>query len=850
MGSNKESINNSVRQLKRMGIFFALLVLLVSSCSQAEKQSSNLKLWYDAPAADWNEALPIGNGRLGAMVYGIPDKENIQLNEETLWSGGPHRNDNTEAKAILSKIRQLLFDGKYKEAHDLANKKIISQTSAGMNYETVGNLRLNFQGHSTFSDYYRELDIENAVSKIAYTVDGVQYTREVFTSFPDQVLVIRLTASEKGKISFSAGMDRPEPAVVSIKTEGNNVLTMTGTGADTKSSRTPKNTIPIKGRVNFESRLKIVPEGGSLSSTDNSLLVSGANSATLYVSIATNFVNYQDLSADEHQRVSDYLAKAEKKNYEQLKTDHLAFYQNYFNRVSLDLGTTDSINNPTDVRIKEFREGNDPALAALYYQFGRYLLICSSQPGGQAANLQGIWCKDLTPPWKSAYTVNINTEMNYWPAENTNLSEMHEPLIDLVKELSVAGRKTASDMYGADGWVCHHNTDLWRIAGPVDGATWGMWPSGGLWLSQHLWEKYLYNGDLEYLRSVYPAMKGSAEFCLSFLTPEPDHGWLIFAPSTSPENRPSFQQNMVNIAYGATMDNQLLFDMLSKTAQAAKLLGNDAAFVKQIEATIPKLAPNQIGQHAQIQEWIHDWDDPNDKHRHISMLYAMHPSNQFSPFRTPELAEAARNVLIYRGDPSTGWSMNWKINQWARLLDGNHAYKMMTDQIKLVGRPDSPKGGGTYANMLDAHPPFQIDGNFGFTAGLTEMLMQSQDGAIHLIPALPDVWKHGKVTGLRARGGFEIEDLEWKDGALVKVVIKSNLGGNCRIRSYSELTAENGATLTLASGDNENPFYKVPNIQKPIISEKANLKGFEVRDTYLYDIKTEPGQSILLVKNN
>lgn len=835
--------------LKTNVVFAFMAILLFSACQEQTSQPSALTLWYDAPAADWNEALPLGNGRLGAMVYGNPAKENIQLNEGTLWSGGPHRNDNPNSKAILSDIRQLLFDGKYKEAHTMANANIISTTAHGMNFETVGNLRLNFDGHENYSDYYRDLDIENAIAKTSYTVDGVEYTREIFSSFSDQVIVIRLTSSEEGKISFTAGMDRPAPALVKVKTEDYNVLTMTGTGADTKNRRNSKGAAPIEGRVDFESRLKIVPEGGHLSSTDHSLTLSGANSATLYLSIATNFVNYQDVSADEHQRAINYLAQAEKKDYQDLKQDHSAFYRNYFNRVSLDLGLTDSINNPTDVRIKDFATGNDPALAALYYQFGRYLLISSSQPGGQAANLQGIWCKDLTPPWKSAYTVNINTEMNYWPAEPTNLAEMHEPLIALVNELSVAGQKTAQDMYGADGWVCHHNTDLWRICGPVDGATWGMWPSGGLWLSQHLWEKYLYNGDIEYLRSVYPAMKGSAEFCLSFLTPEPENGWLIFSPSTSPENRPAHHPRMVNIAYAATMDNQLIFDMLSKTAEAAQHLGVDAALIKQIEATIPLLAPNQIGQHAQIQEWIHDWDSPEDKHRHISQLYAMHPSNQFSPYRTPELAEASRNVLIYRGDPSTGWSMNWKINQWARLLDGNHAYKMMTDQIKLVGRKDSPKGGGTYTNMLDAHPPFQIDGNFGFTSGLTEMMMQSHDGAIQLIPALPDVWSTGRVTGLRARGGFTIKSLEWKDGELVKVVIESKLGGNCRIRSYSELSAESDVVLAKAEGINTNKFYQVPTIKAPLISEKAELKGFDVKATYLYDIATVAGQEIVLIAN-
>ncbi|MDW7691209.1 glycoside hydrolase family 95 protein [Flammeovirgaceae bacterium SG7u.111] len=840
-----------VKRTKKNGWAAMLVVLgIVFGCEKQPEveQESQLKLWYDAPAANWNEALPIGNGRLGAMVFGIPAQENIQLNENTLWSGGPHRNDNPDAKEALAEIRQLLFEGNYMDAHKLANSNFISKTSHGMPYETVGNLRLEFDDHSDFSNYYRDLDIENAIAKTSYTVDGVDFQREVFTSFPDQVIVIRLTASENGKISFSAGMDRPAPSKVVVSTEGPDVLTMVGTSNDRKNKRLPKDAVPTKGRVKFQSRLKVVPEGGSLTSTDSTLRVIGANSVMLYVSIATNFVNYQDVSADPQQRVSDYIAKAEKKSYQQLLSDHSAFYRNYFDRVSLDLGSTDSIKNPTDIRIKQFAQGNDPALTALYFQFGRYLLISSSQPGGQPSNLQGIWCNQLDPPWKSAYTVNINTEMNYWPAEVTNLSEMHEPLIEMVKELSETGRKTAQDMYGADGWVTHHNTDLWRICGPVDGATWGMWPTGGLWLSQHVWEKYTFNGDLDYLRSVYPAMKGSAEFCLSFLTPEPENGWLVIAPSTSPENRPAHHPRMVNIAYGTTMDNQLVFDMLTKTAEAALLLKLDADLVQKIEETLSKLAPMQIGQHGQLQEWLEDWDDPEDKHRHVSHLYGLFPSNQISPYRNPELFEAAKNVLIYRGDPSTGWSMNWKINLWARLLDGNHAYKLMGDQIKLVGRPDSPKGGGTYANMLDAHPPFQIDGNFGFTSGITEMLLQSHDGAIHLLPALPSVWKEGKVTGLRARGGFEIEEMEWENGELVKAVITSNLGGKCRIRSYSELTLEGGGALQEASGKNDNPFFQTPKIKEPLISGKGKLKGVQIPFSALYDIDTTPGQRIVLVK--
>jgi alpha-L-fucosidase 2 len=837
------------KSLKKKSVrcFLLFVFAIAVSCSSSnEKKQPTLKLWYTTPAADWNGALPLGNGRLGAMVFGIPCHENIQLNEATLWAGGPNRNDNPKAKKSLSAIRNCLFNDKSEEALSIANSDFVTKISDGMPYETVGNLRLNFSGHDQYSNYYRELDIENAVNKTTYSVDGVDFQREIFTSFTDQVVVIRLTASKKAQINFSVNMDRPSPAKLKLSTEDNQVLKMTGFSSDRISERI-KNGKPIKGQVEFESRLKIVPEGGNISSNDTSLIVTGANSATLYLSIATNFKNYKDISANPHQKAKEYIAKAEKKSYEQLLKDHSAYYQNYFNRVDLNLGVSDSINNPTDVRIKEFSTGNDPALAALYFQFGRYLLISCSQPGGQAANLQGIWCNELTPPWKSAYTININTEMNYWPAEVTNLTEMHEPLIDLVKDLSVTGRKTAQDMYGADGWMAHHNTDIWRICGPVDGS-WGVWPTGGTWLSQHLWEKFAFSGDLDYLQSVYPAMKGASEFCLSFLIAEPEHGWMLMSPSMSPENAPRNRGVISSLAAGTTLDNQLVFDLLTKTAEAAKLLDADSSFVQKIEEMLPKLLPMQIGQYSQLQEWMHDWDDPKDHHRHVSHLYGLFPSNQISPYRTPELAEAARNVLIYRGDQSTGWSMNWKINLWARLLDGNHAYKIVGDQIRLVGGSDAHEDGGTNTNMLNTHPPFQIDGNFGFTSGISEMLVQSQDGAIQLIPALPDVWKEGSVSGLRARGGFEIESMEWQNGEIKKVIIKSNLGGNCRIRSYSELNLKSEGELAEAIGTNKNPFYPIPAIAKPLISEKAKLKGLDLQPTYLYDKMTKPGETIVLIR--
>jgi alpha-L-fucosidase 2 len=799
-----------------------------------------LKLWYNQPAKTWNEALPLGNGRLGAMVYGNPAKEEIQLNENTLYSGSPNRNDNPNAKEALPEVRRLIFAGKYKEAQDLVNEKIITKTSHGAAYQTVGSLRLNFEGHDNYSDFYRDLDIEKAIATTTYKANGVVYKREVFTSFPDQVVVIRLTADQKGAISFSATMDRPSQ--VDLSTEGNNVLKMEGMSSDHET---------VKGGVKFQSRLKIVPEGGKIEVADKALVVTKANSVLLFVSMATSFVNYNDISADANKRAMDYLVKAENKKFDQLLNDHISFYQKFFNRVSLDLGQTDSIKNPTNIRIEQFSKGNDPAMATLYFQFGRYLLISSSQPGQQPANLQGLWGDQLFAAWDSKYTININTEMNYWPAEPTNLPEMHEPLIQMVKELGETGRKTATDMYGADGWVAHHNTDIWRICGPVDGAYWGMWPMGSVWLSQHLWDRYTYNGDLEYLKSVYPTMKGAADFVTSFLVEEPEHGWLVMAPSNSPENSPQHHPES-SMSAGTTMDNQLVFDLLTKTKQAAKLLNTDADFVAKVDKILAKLPPMQIGQYGQLQEWMYDWDNPNDKHRHVSHLYGLFPSGQISPYRNPELFEAAKTTLIQRGDPSTGWSMNWKINLWARLLDGNHAYKLMTDQIKLVGVKREGgrsfgEGGGTYTNMFDAHPPFQIDGNFGFTSGLTEMLVQSHDGAIHLLPALPDNWQSGSVKGLRVRGGFEIEELEWKDGKITKAVIKSNLGGNCRIRSYWPLVASKSGLLKEAKGENSNPFYVVEGIKKPLISEKANMGKPDLKKTFEYDIQTKKDQKIEII---
>jgi alpha-L-fucosidase 2 len=745
-----------------------------SSVTGAAPSKAALTLWYETPAREWVEALPLGSGRLGAMVFGGVEQERLSLNEDTLWAGGPYDPSNPEALSALSEVRRLIFAGQYRQAQELAGAKMMAKPLWQMPYQAFGDLRLAFAALEPYEHYRRELDLDTAVVATSFTSGGVSQRRAVFASPIDQVIVVRLTSTEPKRISFDFSLVTPHSAETEI--EGTHTLVVRGKNGAAHG---------VDGALRFVARAHVMARGGSSFGGDGLVSVRGADSATLVLALATSYRSFCDVSGDPERTTARQIAEARQKGYEALLGDHIAEHQRLFRRVSIDLGRTGAKSRPTDARVRDSQGTPDPELAALYFQFGRYLLISSSRPGTQPANLQGLWNESLDPPWGSKYTININTEMNYWLAESTNLGECVEPLISLVRDLAETGARTAKIHYGARGWVAHHNTDLWRAAAPVDGSEWGLWPTGGAWLCLHLWDHFAFSGDRAFLAAVYPLLKGAAEFFLDTLVEEPHHKWLVTCPSLSPENA---HPAGAALCAGPAMDSQILRDLFAHCIEAAEILGTDAAFRNDLARARVQLAPDQIGAAGQLQEWLDDWDlqAPEMHHRHVSHLYGVFPSGQIDVQTTPELARAARASLELRGDESTGWGIAWRLDLWARLGEGERAHQM----LRMLLGPER-----TYPNLFDAHPPFQIDGNFGGAAGIAEMLMQSHGGTIHLLPALPKAWPTGAVRGLVARGGFEV-DIEWQGGVLEAAIIKSRRGGAAIVR-FGEYELE----LRVEAGD-------------------------------------------------